>query len=154
MENIDDMTIREIKEVLAQREKNNKPVFFDVPENITLDFGGNILFNYGRQRLWVDKISHDSTYDVFSFQIQKDSFTTDFVLVPCEREDLKCDDTAYRTNKDENDFLDTRGYCKILNEKEHAYVVDRHVFVGSGYKWLYWYKVVKRSEVLDYESLL
>jgi len=116
-----------------------------VPDNIHLDFYSDIMFNEYKQSLCVDK--GRNVYIVSS--ICQSFAKCKHKLVPCKREDLKCNDTAFRTNIDifvhginHDSFDDLSCYCKILNEKEYAYVGGKNVFVGDD-KYDRWYKVVK-----------
>jgi hypothetical protein len=129
--------------------KTNEPVvkkqeYFEIPDNIHLDCDGDILFNDKKQVLSSDE--KGGLFNVYNASYGHDSYTKDFVLVPCKREDLKWGDTAYFSD-DQYEFDDKEYYGKVLDEDRMVYIgCDENVIIDD-IDHEYWYKIVKRSEV-------
>jgi len=66
-------------------------------------------------------------------------------LTPCEREELKVGDFAFRTDLKNPDFTVKSEYCLIVGEYEHKYIVDDKDILTNDICcdicWDYWYKV-------------
>jgi hypothetical protein len=67
-------------------------------------------------------------------------------LVPCNREDFKKGDIAFRTDDEEPDTNDLSNYCVILDYEYYAYISVGTDIVEDGVTYPCWYKVVPRSE--------
>lgn len=138
-------SIKKDLEVLKCRvenfEKKVKKDFVAVPEGVEVNRDGDIIFNKGRQLLYIAK-------DLPA--ISNLSFRTNcadrFVLVPCKREDLKSKDTAFRSDDENPEFKSLVYWCKIQDEKHHAYISKTDMKVSSA-PWIFWWKLVPKTEV-------
>ena len=127
--------------------------YLEIPKQIKLDCWANIIFNNNKQLLY----EQNGEFSVNTADRIK-SYTKEFILIPCDFEDLEVGDTAFREIKfsTEEDFKSIYFYCKILNGKQFVFINDgvhddgeimRTTYINdTPYKQ--WYKVVKRGEVL------
>ena len=110
-----------------------------VPDCINISKDGNIIFNEGKQLLYVNVMKR-----IYCVCSNDNNDTIKHKLVPCKREDLKCGDTAFKTDVEmKSEFYDLSNYCKILNENEHVYIFFESNIAVSDFYCNYWYKVVK-----------
>jgi len=114
-----------------------------VPDSIKIeDVGGSlgVVFNDEKQLLFYN--THSNVYCV-SFT-DKGSFVK-CKLTPCDREDLKAGDLAYRANKSDPNFLSVSGYSIILHSEEDTlYVFTNGLNMKVSFEnFDFWYKIEK-----------
>ena len=128
----------------AVKEENNEIL---VPDNIKIENhcgdGDNlgIVFNEGKQTL-----AYNSNRDVWYVL---PAYSKDFVkcnLVPVNKEDLKVGYTYFRTDSEQPDFSDMRGYCKYLGDESYVFVEYGDSVVVSNFGYKKWYQVVPINE--------
>lgn len=104
------------------------------------DFGDGIAmgFNGGRDIITMGM----GDYIVSSFSSSMTRITCE--LVPCTRDSLRVDDTAYCTSSQVPDSGYLSNYCKILNENTILYIGEsgRLYECSANLSYFSWYKVV------------
>ena len=145
-----DNTVRRVTELEKKHEQNNQNN--ENKEDIEfyacktpVDEQGDILFNDNRQILFYSS----GLYDVLSTESYNKDCRSEFVWIPCKREEMVAGDTAYG-KLDENEAFDEPPYrvCKIINNIQHVKVFDdRDIMVGDIYtdNFKDWYKLVRKD---------
>jgi len=125
--------IASIRESLAKDDTIYVPdciEFYGCCGTLGLKFDGNGLLIWS----FVDNRFKVGYYIVYS-KIPK------LKLTPCEREDLKVGDFAFRTDCKKPDFDCKSQYCLIVNETEYKYIVNDKDVCANENHWENWYKV-------------
>ena len=134
---ISDETANSFKEQFAEPEKIDCPIqmeFLSHYEMICIPFNGR------QQSLYFDR--GNKTYIVTRCD---NSTLIPCTLTPCEREDLKTGDTAFRSDLEDPMFVELCQYCKILSNDSYAWVTNNGGVSVDWNDWNHWWKVEPKN---------
>lgn len=122
-------------------------VYYDVFAKTPLSNEGNILFNERKQVLFIDR----GYFAVYVVESGFDDFSSNFVWIECDRNQLEVGDVAYRTDLEFTEFNYLPQLCAILNEHKCVFIRNELERMGEvivdDVKYEHWFKLIPRKLV-------